>query len=118
MANQNTVTLTAVNFDATIAAAAERGLPVLVDLWAEWCGPCKQIAPIIDQVAAELLGRAVIGKLDVDTSPAIAARYNVQSVPTLLVFHRGELVQMISGAKPKHTILAALEPYTSAAAAA
>ena len=113
----NTVNLTSINFDQVISTeAGDR--PVLVDLWAPWCGPCKQIAPIIEELGTDLAGRAVIAKVNVDEHPSITARYKVMSVPTLLVFHRGELVNMITGAKPKSAIVAALTPYLPAAVAA
>jgi thioredoxin len=82
--------------------------PVLVDMWAPWCGPCRIIAPILDQLAAESGGRYRIAKMNVDENPQTSARFSVQSIPTLLVFKNGALVDRIVGAQPKHTIAARL----------
>lgn len=83
-------------------------LPVLVDCWAAWCGPCRIIAPILDQLAAESGGRYKIAKLNVDENTQIAARFKIRSIPTLLVFKNGQLVDSILGAVPKQTIAARL----------
>jgi thioredoxin 2 len=82
--------------------------PVLVDAWAEWCGPCRMIAPVLDQLAAESNGRYTITKLNVDENPRTAAQFQIRSIPTLLIFKDGKLVDQIIGAQPKQAIAARL----------
>jgi len=79
-------------------------LPVLLDLWAPWCGPCQTIAPAIEQLASEMAGRVRVGKLNVDENPVIAERFNIRSIPALLVLKGGREVDRIVGAQPKHEI--------------
>jgi thioredoxin len=96
--------------DATFAADVERSpLPVLVDAWAAWCGPCRMLAPTIDELATELAGRVRVVKLDVDANPVTASRFAIRSIPTLLVVAGGREVDRIVGVQPKHTIRARLE---------
>lgn len=94
------------NFDAAIAGTA---VPVLVDFWAPWCGPCKMLSPVIDQIAGEVGDAAKVCKVNVDEAMDIAARFGIQNIPTLLVFKNGEVVKRLVGLRPKTEILAALQ---------
>jgi thioredoxin len=97
--------------DASFSEDVEHSpLPVLVDAWAAWCGPCRMIAPVIDELAAEMAGRVRVVKLNVDENPATAARFGLQSIPTLLVFKAGREVDRIVGVQPKSEISRRLEP--------
>ena len=97
--------------DATFANEvlnASASVPVLVDCWAPWCGPCRMIAPVLDQLTAESGGRYKIVKLNVDENPGISAQYQIRSIPTMLIFKHGKVVDQIVGAVPKQTIVARL----------
>ncbi len=85
----------------------------VVDFWAQWCGPCRMLSPIIDQLASELQGRIVFGKLDTDQNPMTAQSLGISSIPTLIVFRQGNLVDRISGALPKHLLLQRLKLFIS-----
>ncbi len=102
----NTVEFTDSNFDAEVLKSQQ---PVLVDFWAPWCGPCRQIAPMIDALATEYAGTIKVGKVNVDDSPQAAGQYGVQSIPTLMIFKGGEIVDRFVGAKPKSVLQAALD---------
>jgi thioredoxin 1 len=102
------VTLTSSTFDETVNASDK---PILVDFWAEWCGPCKMIAPILTEIAAEQKDNLVIAKLNVDDHGDIAQRFGVMSIPTLLVFDKGEMKKRMVGAKGKGALLQELSEF-------
>lgn len=83
--------------------------PVLVDLWAEWCGPCRMVGPIVEELSHEYEGKAIIGKLDVDGNPGITARYGIRNIPTILFFKNGEVVDKHVGVSPKSILTTKLE---------
>ncbi|MGH7785026.1 MAG: thioredoxin [Candidatus Binatia bacterium] len=98
--------------DANFAAEVESSaLPVLVDFWAAWCGPCRMVAPVIEQLAKELSGKVRVGKLDVDANQSTAGRFRVQSIPSLLIFKHGKEVDRIVGVQSKDAILRRLQAY-------
>jgi thioredoxin 1 len=95
--------------DATFEQVINSGKTVLVDFWAEWCGPCKMIAPVVEEMAGEYEGRAVIAKLDVDSNPDVSMKYGIRSIPTLLVFKDGKVVDKQVGAVGKPVLKQKLE---------
>jgi thioredoxin 1 len=106
MAAQNILTLTSSNFDQEVVKSSQ---PVLVDFWAEWCGPCKQIAPMLDELATEYEGKVKVGKINVDDNQGLAAQYRINSIPTLLFFKNGQVVDQIIGARSKKDFKAKLD---------
>jgi thioredoxin 1 len=103
-----TKTVTDATFDTEVHGS---DIPVIVDFWAEWCGPCKMVAPVLEEIAAENEGKVVVVKLNTDENPEITRRYQVMSIPTMSVFSGGEVVKSIVGAKPKAALLRDLEGY-------
>ncbi len=106
MAGANVLEITDSNFQSEVVSASE---PVLVDFWAPWCMPCRQIAPMIDQLAAENAGSVRVGKVNVDENPQIATTYGIQNIPTLIIFKNGQPVSRFVGGKPKSQLQAALD---------
>jgi thioredoxin 1 len=105
------LTLTDASFDEELGAASE---PVIVDFWAEWCGPCKMIAPILSEIAAEQAGKLLVGKVNVDDYPSLAMRFDVMSIPTLIIFQDGQPVKRMVGARGKGALLADIEEFLAA----
>ncbi len=101
----NTVEITDSNFEEIISSDK----PVLVDFWAEWCGPCKMIGPVVEELAGDYDGKAVIGKVNVDENPTVSAKFGIRSIPTLLVFKGGEIVDKQIGAVPKGVLAQKLD---------
>jgi len=100
-----TLTLSRQTFDSTIN---DNSRPVLVDFWAEWCGPCKMIAPVLEELAGEQSGKAVVAKVNIDESPELAAQFGITAIPTLIVFKNGQVVKTLRGVQSKSTLTAAL----------
>jgi thioredoxin 1 len=101
-----TIEINSQNFASEVLQSKQ---PVLVDFWAEWCGPCKMVAPLLDEIAVEQAGRVKVAKVDVDTNPELAARYGIQSIPTLLYFVGGEVRDQTIGVTGKRAIVSRLE---------
>ncbi len=100
------VEFTDANFDAEVLKS---NVPVLVDFWAVWCGPCKMIAPFVEELAGEYQGKAKVGKVDVDNNPNISMTYGIRSIPTILIFRDGKIVDQIIGAVPKQALAQKLD---------
>ena len=106
----NTVAVTDESFDQEVLKSS---VPVLVDFWAAWCGPCKTIAPTIDQLSVEYAGKMKVVKVDVDANIEVSSRYGVMSIPTVMLFKGGQAVEKVIGAMPKPALMAKIQPHLS-----
>lgn len=106
MASANVIELTDANFDAEVTGSST---PVLVDFWAPWCGPCRMIAPLIDEIADEKVGAVKVGKVNVDDNPQTAAKFRIQAIPTILIFKNGEKKEQITGLTSKSDLITKIE---------
>ncbi len=108
MASEVVQTITDSNFDETVIKSET---PVLVDFWAEWCGPCKRLAPTVEALASDFDGRVVVGKLNVDDNPGTAGRFSIRGIPTLLLFKSGEVVETVVGLADKDSLKTLLDKH-------
>ena len=106
MSANNIITLTASNFEQEVLQSPT---PVLVDFWAEWCGPCKMIAPILDELASEYDGKVKVGKVNIDDHQVIATQYGIRAIPTLLIFKDGEVAEQVVGLRSKRDLKANID---------
>jgi thioredoxin 1 len=106
MANQNVVTVTDSNFDQEVLQSST---PVLLDFWAPWCGPCKMIAPILDEIAGEKAGSVKIGKLNIDDNRQVAERFQIRAIPTLLLFKNGDVKEQVVGMTSKRDLVSKID---------
>jgi thioredoxin 1 len=100
------IELTDSNFEEIVLKSDK---PVLVDFWAEWCGPCRMVAPIVSEISSEYEGKAVVGKLDVDSNPGVAQKYGIRNIPTILFFKNGEVADKQVGAVPKSMLVSKID---------
>ncbi len=105
-----TVEINQDNFDADVLGADK---PVLIDFWAEWCGPCKMIAPVVDEIAQEYTDQLIVGKVDADENQDIMMKYGIMGIPTLILFKDGEAVARVTGFQPKERLLSKITPHLS-----
>ena len=112
MASENVREFTDTNFDTEVLAS---NVPVLVDFWAEWCGPCRMLAPVVETLAEEYKGRVKVGKLDTDNNRQTAMRFAINAIPTVLVFKGGQLVQRIQGLRGKRDFQSVLDTVSAPA---
>ena len=108
MAAENVQTFTDSNFDQSVL---QNGQPVLVDFWAEWCGPCKRLGPTIDQLASEYAGKVTIGKLNVDENPNTAIKFQIRGIPAVMLFKGGQIVESVVGLAPKEDFKRAIDKH-------
>jgi thioredoxin 1 len=109
MASDKVQTITDDNFDSTITG----GKPVLIDFWAEWCGPCKRLAPTVDELAADYDGKVVVGKLNVDDNPNTTFKFSVRGIPTLLLFKNGQVVEQVVGIADKASLKKVIDKHVA-----
>lgn len=112
MAGANTLSFDEANFEAEVLNSA---VPVVVDFWAEWCGPCRLLGPVIDELANDYSGRVKVGKLNIDQAESVAAKYGVQSIPTVMIFENGQATERLVGAMPKKSYAQLLDAKVAAA---
>ena len=108
MATEHVQTFTDGNFDDTVLKS---GGPVLVDFWAEWCGPCKRLGPTVDALAADYLGKVTVGKMNIDDNPKVPERYQIRGIPTLLLFKGGQIVESVVGLAQKEDLKKVLDKH-------
>jgi thioredoxin 1 len=104
------IEITDANFDQEVLKSDK---PVLIDFWAVWCGPCKMVAPVVEEIASEYDGKLKVGKIDVDSNPEISMKFGIRSIPTLMVFKGGKVVEQIIGAVPKRNLVDKVVPHIS-----
>ena len=105
---ENTLEITSENFDNQVINSS---VPVLIDFWAEWCGPCKMLMPTIEKIASDYKGKVSVGKVNVDNNPSLAADYNVRGIPNLLIFHSGKVQEQLVGNVPEKQIIEILNKF-------